>query len=211
MRHRRIVFVKPPDRFLENEFVFQQLGPHYLQSYLELYDIPSDLVVLYERLEVRQQRISGDPIQLSLDDLNMLVINHDGTSADTCFDSHFFASYDVVAMSVMTPQASDAYMLNQLIRKRWPSITTVIGGSHARYYQDKVLTLPQDTAFDFIVPQDGWNPMRSIATGSVVKGNSSIVLSDNHSKLKDIPAPTRPVTLMEKYNFHHQINTFHPN
>ena len=30
----KILFVKPPDRFLEDEFVYQQLGPHYLQSLL---------------------------------------------------------------------------------------------------------------------------------------------------------------------------------
>ena len=34
-QENKILFVKPPDRFLEDEFVYQQLGPHYLQSFLE--------------------------------------------------------------------------------------------------------------------------------------------------------------------------------
>ena len=31
----KILFIKPPDRFLENEFVYHQLGIHYLQSFLD--------------------------------------------------------------------------------------------------------------------------------------------------------------------------------
>ena len=56
-------------------------------------------------------------------------------------------------------------------------------------------------AFDFIVPQDGWVPIYKIATGQIRKTKKSIVLIDNSLKLTELPAPSRPLSLMERYNF----------
>ena len=67
MKKNRILFVKPPDRFLEDEFVYQQLGPHYLQSFLEKYEILSDILVLYEQSDVRNKREAGEINELSLE------------------------------------------------------------------------------------------------------------------------------------------------
>jgi len=197
----KILFVKPPDRFLEDEFVYQQLGPHYLQSFLEKYEIISDILVLYEQSEVRIKREAGEVNELSLEQLNMLFLGEDGKSQDKVFDNTIFQEYDIVALSVMSPQASDAYFISQLINELYPHITTVIGGSHPRYYQSQVESLPDSMAFDFIVPQDGWGPMYKIATGLVQKTKKSIVLIDNTIKLTELPAPSRPLALMERYNF----------
>ena len=197
----KILFVKPPDRFLEDEFVYQQLGPHYLQSFLKQYGILSDILVLYEQSEVRKKREAGEIDQLSLEHLNMLFLGADGKSQDTVFNNSFFQDYDIVALSVMSPQASDAYLISQLINELYPHITTVIGGSHPRYYQTQVESLPESTAFDFIVPQDGWIPIYKIATGQIRKTKKPIVLIDNSLKLTELPAPSRPLALMERYNF----------
>ena len=56
-------------------------------------------------------------------------------------------------------------------------------------------------AFDFIVPQDGWGSMYKIASGQIQKSKKSVVLTDNSPTLTDFPAPSRPVGLMERYNF----------
>ena len=200
-RKNKILFVKPPDRFLEDEFVYQQLGPHYLQSFLKQYEIPSDILVLYEQSDVRNKRESGEINDISLDDLNMLFLGADGTSIDTAFVSNIFQNYDIVALSVMSPQATDAYLISQLINSLYPQITTVIGGSHPRYYQKQVESLPNSMAFDFIVPQDGWVPIYKIAKGQIRKTKKSIVLIDNSLKLTELPAPSRPLSLMERYNF----------
>jgi len=197
----KILFVKPPDRFLEDEFVYQQLGPHYLQSFLKQYEIPSDILVLYEQSEVRNKRENGEINELLLEHLNMLFLGADGKSQDTVFDHSFFQDYDIVALSVMSPQASDAYLISQLMNELYPHITTVIGGSHPRYYQTQVESLPESTAFDFIVPQDGWIPIYKIATGQIRKTKKPIVLIDNSLKLTELPAPSRPLALMERYNF----------
>ena len=63
---KKILFVKPPDRFLEDEFVYQQLGPHYLQSFLKQFEITSDILVLYEQSEVRKKRETGKINEISL-------------------------------------------------------------------------------------------------------------------------------------------------
>ena len=201
MRNNGLLLVKPPDRFLEDEFVYQQLGPNYLHSFLKSHNIPSDILVLYERSDARQLRLDEPKQGLSLDSLNMLLLTDDGNSSDTPFDIEMFGNYDVVATSVMTPQAPDAYLLNNAIRNRYPQITSVIGGSHPRYYETQVKTLPQDTSFDFIVPQDGWDPILQIATGTVTKSSESTVLVSSQSKLFDLPPPSRPLALMERYNF----------
>ena len=201
MRNNGLLLVKPPDRFLEDEFVYQQLGPNYLHSFLKSHNIPSDILVLYERSDARQLRLDEPKQRLSLDSLNMLLLTDDGNSSDTPFDIEMFGNYDVVATSVMTPQAPDAYLLNNAIRNRYPQITSVIGGSHPRYYETQVKTLPQDTSFDFIVPQDGWDPILQIATGTVTKSSESTVLVSSQPKLFDLPPPSRPIALMERYNF----------
>ena len=197
----RILLVKPPDRFLEDEFVYQQLGPHYLQSFLEQHGILSDILVLYEQAEIRKKRESGLIEELALDHLNMLFLGANGENYDTAFAPTVLEDYDIVGMSVMSPQASDAYLLNELITKRYPHITSVIGGSHARYYLEQVKALPASKAFDFIVPHDGWAPMYKIASGQICKAEKSIVLSDSSLKLTELPAPSRPPALMERYSF----------
>ena len=197
----KILFVKPPDRFLEDEFVYQQLGPHYLQSFLKQFEITSDILVLYEQSEVRKKRETGKINELSLKQLNMLFLGANGNSQDSNFEISILQDYDIVALSVMSPQASDAYLISQLINKLYPHITTVIGGSHPRYYQTQVESLPESLAFDFIVPQDGWAPMYKIASGQIRKTKKSIVLIDNSLKLTELPAPSRPLSLMERYNF----------
>ena len=101
----------------------------------------------------------------------------------------------------MTPQAPSAYQINERIKSAYPNITTVIGGSHPRYYQNQVASLPDHIKFDFIVPQDGWRPMLEIARGDVTPKKDPSILTDNQRKLVDIPPPTRALDLMARYTF----------
>ena len=198
---KRVLFVKPPDRFLENEFVYQQLGPHYLQSYLTKHSIESDILVLHRVRNHNTDPASSFSSSTKLSDLTMLWIKQDGATVESSFDEFLFEIYDVVGMSVMTPQAPDAYLLNQFLKKRYPHIITVIGGSHPRYYQKQVCDLPSNIAFDFVVPQDGWSPILKIASGVVERQAGSTILSESIPKLTNLPAPTRPLNLMSRYNF----------
>jgi len=198
-KNKRVLFIKPPDRFLENEFVYQQLGPHYLQSYLEKHDIESDILILHRPNNGRDlDKIYADG---DLPGLEMLHIRQDGVTRDSSFDQSVFGDYDVVGFSVMTPQAPDAYLINRVLKQRYPHIISVIGGSHPRYYQDQVTKLPNDIAFDFVVPQDGWTPILNIASGAIERQEHPTVLSDSLPKLTDLPPPSRPPALMSRYEF----------
>lgn len=198
---KRILLLKPPDRFLDDEFVYQQLGPNFLQSFLAENRISSDLAVVYQSKQARSRKSIDPASPFNLEDLHILRIWSDGSCEDKPFDDKVFLEYDVIAMSVMTPQAPDAYLLNKRIKQVSPRTLTVIGGSHPRYYQDQVVALPPEISFDFIVPQDGWRPILDIATSNVVPSSGPTVLIDNLPKLTNLPPPTRPRPLMERYNF----------
>ena len=200
-RSRRLLFVKPPDRFLENEFVYQQLGPHYLQSYLKQYDIESDMLILYQPEQNTNLGEDEIPYTDHLRELRMLFVRPNGTSKDLQFDISLFSNYDVIGYSVMTPQAPAAYELNRIIKQQYPHVISVIGGSHPRYYQEQVVNLPSSISFDFVVPQDGWLPMLKIATNQIERNTKPVVMSESLPKLTDIPPPTRPIGLMRHYNF----------
>ena len=113
------LFIKPPDRYLENEFVYPQLGPHYLQSFLLEQGLRSDVLILYERRSERINFGHYNRTEFNLDELNALLLRQDGTIVDTTFDLSIVEGYDIVGMSVMTPQAPDAYLLNKAIKKRY--------------------------------------------------------------------------------------------
>lgn len=202
MKSKRILFVKLADRFLENEFVFQQLGPHYLQSYLAQQGIPSDLLILFEDESKRKERLSRENAVPDLFQLTMLIIECTGMVIEQPFNTSVFSDYNIIALSVMTPQAEDAYLLSTLLNQEFPNVTTVIGGSHARYYLNEVVNLPVETSFDFIVPQDGWKPILEIVTNPINLKEKAQVLSHKFTSLSEITTPpTRPIPLMERYNF----------
>lgn len=202
MKYQKILFVKLPDRFLENEFVFQQLGPHYLQAYLDQHGIPSDLLVLFERDSERKVRLLKRETSYDLSQLTMLFIENTGKFIEQPFNSSVFSDYNVVAFSVMTPQARDAYLVSALIKQEFPNVITAIGGSHAKYYLNEVINLPDEMAFDFVVPHDGWEPILEIAMSPNSSKKKSQICSHRFSNLfKIIAPPTRPIPLMERYNF----------
>lgn len=80
LNKNKVLFIKPSDRFLENEFVYQQLGLNYLQPYIQQFDILSDILILNELQEMREARSNGIIEKLSLNELNMLLITAEGGS-----------------------------------------------------------------------------------------------------------------------------------
>jgi len=197
----RILFVKPPDGYLDDEWVYPQLGINYLQSSLQQKGYDSDLAILYLPDKVRAAVKKGEITRQDLNHLHVLHISKDGTT-DELFNPEMLGNYDIVGLSVMTPQASTAYQLSEWMNQNIPSLTTVIGGSHARYYEDAVLSLPDQTAFTFVVPQDGWNSIFQIASGEAKPNGNSIKLSDKiRGNLSGIPPPTRPPEFVKRYSY----------
>ena len=193
----RTLFVKPPDPFLEDEFVYQQLAPHYLQSWLEVHGYPSALLVLYVRARADGSRVS--PKRLA--DCHMLFIEDGEVLLDQPFDSAVFADFDLIAQSVMTPQAEYARWITATVRREQPRARVMIGGSHARYYLEQVIGERGLAACDYVVPHDGWQPLLDVLEAGLPDRGRSHVLSHQHDLSEITMAPTRAVELMSRYRY----------
>lgn len=194
MGNDKVLLIKPPDSYLENEFVFPQLGINYLESYLEQQGIETDVMILSVAKDAKNKD------EERLDNLQMLLIN-DSKVHDEKFDKRVFEDYKTIGLSVMSPQAPYAYLISELINSKHPNATSIIGGSHPRYYLNSVANLPEKIAFDFVVPQDGWEPLLKVAKGEIRKENKNKVLVEQTKHLKDFPAPTRPGIITDLYKF----------
>ena len=73
----------------------------------------------------------------------------------------YFRPYDLIGLSVMTPQREEAEKILQLIRKYFIDKKVVIGGPHVKHYIKEVVKQP----WDWIVPLDGEKPMVGIING----------------------------------------------
>lgn len=193
----RTLLVKPPDPFLQAEFVYQQLAPHYLESWLAAHGYPATLVVMYIAPDALGRR--SEPRTLA--DCHMIVVEDGAVVTDGPFDSAIFDDIDLLALSVMTPQAEYAGWLTAAARKARPGIKVMMGGSHARYYLDQVVTLTGDEACDYVVPHDGWQPLLDMLEAGLPDGPRSRILSHQHDLKLITMAPTRPLELMARYSY----------
>lgn len=193
----RTLFVKPPDPFLQEEFVYQQLAPHYLQAWLDHHGYESALVVLY----VKARADGSRPQPRTLADCHMLLIEAGEMVVDGPFDSGVFAGFDLIALSVMTPQAAYANWLTTTVRREFPRARVMMGGSHARYYLDQVVALHGDAACDYVVPHDGWQPLLDMLEAGLPARGRGHVLSHQHDLAAITMAPTRPLDLMARYRY----------
>ncbi|MCJ8346448.1 radical SAM protein [bacterium] len=195
MKKPSVLYIKPPDPFLQDEFVYQQLGPHFIQSHTDYHGYSSKMLILY----VRDRNIQEEPS--SIYDLNMLLFNGEIEEYDGPFDENIFSEFDLLALSVMSPQAEYAYWISELVNRKFPSKKLLIGGSHARYYLDQVKVLPPELAFDYIVPQDGWFPMLDLLQKGLPDLAKSSVFSHKQNLKEIFLPPTRPTKLLEKYHY----------
>ncbi len=193
----RTLFVKPPDPFLQEEFVYPQLAPHYLQAWLDAHRFPSAVVVLHIPPDERGAR----PEPASLDDCHMIVVEDREIVVEGPFDTSVFAGYDLIALSVMTPQAEYASWIAAAVRRDHPNARIMIGGSHARYYLEQVIMLSGEEAYDYVVPYDGWRPLLDmLEQGLPDLGPSHLLSHQQDLSIITVP-PTRPQGLMARYRY----------
>ena len=193
----RTLFVKPPDPYLQDEFVYQQLAPHYLQSWLAVHGFASAQLVLY----VRARADGSRPLPKRLADCHMLLVEDGEPVLDQPFDSAVFADFDLVAQSVMTPQAEYARWVTATVHREYPRARVMIGGSHARYYLEQVVGDRGLQACDYVVPQDGWQPILAMLNEGLPDRGRGHILSHQHDLGEITMAPTRPTELMARYRY----------
>jgi len=149
------------------------------------------------------ERNKENVVSLDTENIKALLV-HDGNIVyEGSFDIHIIENYDVIAYSVMSPQAPDAYRIHKMIKgKLGNKVKTVIGGSHPRYYKNSVLNLDDTLRFDFVVPYDGWQPILDIISNKVKpQMGTSVELASIEKKLTKFPPPSRPPDLMSRYSY----------
>lgn len=193
----RTLFVKPPDPFLQQEFTYQQLAPHYLQGWLDVHGYASDVLVLYVPTAANGTR--REPRALA--ECHMILVRDGRELCDRPFDAAVLADYDLVALSVMTPQAEYAGWLIAETRRHAPRARVMVGGSHARYYLEDVVAERGEEAADYVVPHDGWQPLLDVLAAGLPARHTPEVLSHQHDLAAITMAPTRPLELMARYRY----------
>lgn len=96
-----------------------------------------------------------------------------------------FAESDMVGVSIMTPQRTEAEQLATSIKQRWPSKPLIAGGPHVKHY-----TADMDTRlWDYLVCGDGERTLPAIIRGDQVRWISNDLIP--RQELAEMPRPDR--------------------
>lgn len=103
-----------------------------------------------------------------------------------------FQEFDMVGLSVMTPQREESKRILNHIKTYSPDKPVIIGGPHAYHYLDEVCR----EGFDYVVPKDG---QRSLI--NILKGKAHRIEADSMSKQDwaDQPRPDRTSNEARKF------------
>lgn len=96
-----------------------------------------------------------------------------------------FEEFDVIGVSIMTPQRKEASMILNRVKSRWPQKVMVAGGAHVASYTDDI----EKETWDYLVRGDGERDIVRILKGEA-KGR---ILNDIFmgEELEQIPKPDR--------------------
>src|SRR3990167_7741638 len=109
-----------------------------------------------------------------------------------------FEPYDIIGLSVMTPQRQEALNLLGMIKLFHPQKKVVIGGPHCKYYLNDLV----NQGWDHIVNLDGERALLKI-----LNGEASRIVSDVMSKqdILDQPRPDRSsheaIKMIKNYHY----------
>jgi len=76
-------------------------------------------------------------------------------------DPSIFKPYDLIGISVMTPQREESLKILNAIKKHYPNKQVAIGGPHALHYFSDVMK----EKYDYVVPKDGQRSLIRIIKG----------------------------------------------
>lgn len=115
-------------------------------------------------------------------------------------DSEFYSPYDLIGISIMTPQREEALKILNYVKKHHPEKKVITGGPHVRHYLEDILKLNE--GYDQLVPLDGEK-----AIVDIIRGNQEKTIMSTMSKQDILTAP-RPdrtsenaVRLLQDYHY----------
>ncbi|MFQ5329561.1 MAG: B12-binding domain-containing radical SAM protein [Thermodesulfobacteriota bacterium] len=130
------------------------------------------------------------------------------TDAVEHHDTSFYRHFDIIALSVLTPQGVEAQGLLKQIKGADREKIVIVGGPHANHYQDECLA----AGYDIIVQGDGERIFKHLLEGGLVElrkyiqsphESPSIVLKDQLSAklMSDYPIPLREREYIHSYKY----------
>ncbi|MBF0293889.1 MAG: B12-binding domain-containing radical SAM protein [Magnetococcales bacterium] len=108
-----------------------------------------------------------------------------------------YAHYTHIGISCMTPQKEQAYRILRDIKARYPDIRVILGGPHARYYQQECVRHP----FDHIVVGDGELALEEILTGRIPPEERVVSRPVSEEQMNRFPVPYREPGFLRNYDF----------
>jgi len=102
-------------------------------------------------------------INKELPDVNV-VLGDDNYQLD---NPDYFAPYDAIGLSVMTPQREEALKILHAVKKYTPNKTVIVGGPHVKHYAGDIIEAKEP--YDWIVPLDGEKTIVGILKGETDK------------------------------------------
>jgi len=92
--------------------------------------------------------------------------NANVTLGDDTYDLNnpeYFEPYDLIGLSVMTPQREEAEKILHTVKDKYPEKIVVIGGPHVKHYAGDIMK--NELPYDWIIPLDGEKPLVGIING----------------------------------------------
>jgi len=177
--------------FLDSDRVFPYLGVLYLLSMAKSLG-----------LKVKYIQKPGNAVR----DLQSFDVFY--TNSVEFRDIYSYNCFDVIALSVLTPQGQQAKRLLQKIKSLDKNKIVIIGGSHATYYSDECIA----AGYDIIVQGEGERIFRYLLEGDIeavrryVRNDtmdSSMVLVDRLPKevMNSFPLPLREKDYIGGYKY----------
>ena len=106
--------------------------------------------------------------------------------------------FDMVGISIMTPQRAEASRLLQFIKQHSPNTTAAVaGGPHVKYYSDEMLEEP----WDYIVVDDGERAIIQIIDGTAERVIKDIIHPRDFPGIVVKPARLENADFLKSYNY----------
>ena len=193
LKYKKMLLTTLDSPFLDNQYVFPYLGILYLVS-------------IATKIGMRAKYINNEENKLTQETLAEFDIFF--TDEFDINNVDLYYGLDIVGISCMTPQGSQAYQICRALKARYPQITILLGGPHASYYLDEC----RKEGFDIIVTGDGERIFEDLLLGNVDNLSSRLSTKSSSEQLifrdyltedemNSYPIPYREKTYIDKYNY----------
>ncbi|MCK5803800.1 MAG: B12-binding domain-containing radical SAM protein [Lentisphaeria bacterium] len=190
IRDKRILLMTLSSPFLDTERVFPYLGVLYLLAVAKSAHIP-----VYFLPDLLESSETDGPGVYYTDEFRSELLG-------------MYSTFDVVALSCMTPQGEEAGIVRNRLKTARPDVKVMVGGPHATHYTEQCIR----QGFDYVMMGDGERLFAAILSGDVpllldkIRPESTartLVFSDwlSQEEMNALPLPFRETQYIGRYQY----------